>query len=45
MNKLSGDSMCILPFIHMNPNPSGEVFPCCIAASEPIGDMNDNTLE
>ena len=45
MNKLSGPSMCIMPFIHMHTYPSGKVFPCCISTSEPIGDMNENTLE
>lgn len=37
--------MCIMPFIHMHTYPSGKVFPCCISTSEPIGDMNENTLE
>ena len=39
--------MCILPFMHMHTWPSGEVFPCCFSArpSEPIGDINENTLE
>ena len=38
--------MCILPFIHMHNWPSGEVFLCCDStAQEPIGDVNENTLE
>ena len=50
MNKLSGDTMCILPFIHMNSNPSGEVFLCCVSSRESggldqLGDVNENTLE
>lgn len=44
-NKLDGPSMCIVPFIHLHTWPAGQVFPCCVAASEPIGDMNENTLE
>ena len=44
-NKLNGPSMCIVPFIHLHTWPGGQVFPCCVATSEPIGDMNENTLE
>jgi MoaA/NifB/PqqE/SkfB family radical SAM enzyme len=29
----------------MNSNPSGKVFPCLASTPEPIGDMNENTLE
>jgi hypothetical protein len=49
LNKLSGPSMCILPFMHMHTWPAGQVFPCCWGrtpfSSETIGDMNENTLE
>jgi MoaA/NifB/PqqE/SkfB family radical SAM enzyme len=41
-------TMCILPFMHIYTWPSGQVFPCCfsgVPSSEPIGDMNENTLE
>jgi len=39
LNKLSEDTVCILPFMHMHTWPSGEVFICCegVSGSEPIG--------
>lgn len=39
-------SFCILPWIHLHVNPSGDVYPCCVVDwREKIGSVNDSTLE
>lgn len=44
VNKSS--TLCVLPWIHMNIQPNGDIYPCCMAPyGEPIGNTKDNTLE
>lgn len=38
------NTICILPWIHMNVSPSGIVSTCCIS-NHTIGDLSNNTLE
>jgi len=39
-------SFCILPWIHLNVNPNGNVYPCCVVHWEDnVGNVKDNTLE
>jgi MoaA/NifB/PqqE/SkfB family radical SAM enzyme len=39
-------TFCILPWIHLNTWPNGNVYPCCLTDwREDIGNMKDNTLE
>lgn len=39
-------SFCILPWIHLNVNPNGNVYPCCIVDwRENVGNVKDNSLE
>lgn len=39
-------TFCILPWIHMNIQPNGDIYPCCMAPyGEKIGNTKDNTLE
>jgi len=39
-------SFCVLPWIHLNTWPNGNVYPCCLTDwREDIGNMKDNTLE
>ena len=50
LEKNTGDSIsktfCILPWIHMNTWPNGNVYPCCLTDwREDIGNLKDNTLE
>jgi len=49
-NKTHGDSIsetfCVLPWIHLNTWPNGNVYPCCLTDwRESLGNMKDNTLE
>ena len=37
-------TFCILPWIHTAVNPNGDVHLCC-RKSEPVGNINDETLE
>lgn len=40
------DTFCVLPWIHMNTWPNGNVYPCCLTDwREEVGNLNDNTLE
>ena len=40
------DTFCILPWIHLNVQPNGDVYPCCMAPyGETIGNTRENTLE
>lgn len=39
------DSFCVLPWMHLNVQPNGEVFQCCMAPTDrPVGNVADNTL-
>ena len=39
-------SFCVLPWIHLNTWPNGNVYPCCLTDwREDIGNLKDNTLE
>lgn len=39
------ENFCIIPWIHLNVNPSGEVFQCCIAhADGVVGDLRQSSL-
>jgi len=39
-------SFCVLPWIHLNTWPNGNVYPCCLTDwREEIGNLKDNTLE
>jgi radical SAM protein with 4Fe4S-binding SPASM domain len=39
-------SFCVLPWIHLNTWPNGNVYPCCLTDwQEEIGNLKDNTLE
>lgn len=40
------DSFCVLPWIHLNIQPNGDIYPCCMAPyGDTIGNTADNTLE
>lgn len=40
------ESFCVLPWIHLNTWPNGNVYPCCLTDwREEIGNLKDNTLE
>ena len=40
------ESFCVLPWIHLNTWPNGNVYPCCLTDwREDIGNLKDNTLE
>ena len=39
------ESFCVLPWMHLNVQPNGEVFQCCMAPTDrPVGNVKDNTL-
>jgi len=39
-------SFCVLPWIHLNTWPNGNVYPCCLTDwRETVGNLKDNTLE
>lgn len=39
------ESFCVLPWMHLNVQPNGEVFQCCMAPHDrPVGDVTKNTL-
>lgn len=39
------DTFCILPWVHMNVQPNGDVYQCCMAPHDmPVGNTRDNTL-
>ena len=46
-NKLkSTDTFCILPWLHLNVQPNGDIYPCCMAPyGEAIGNTTNDTLE
>lgn len=40
------DTFCVLPWIHLNTWPNGNVYPCCLTDwREDIGNLKDATLE
>lgn len=42
----STDTFCVLPWLHLNVQPNGDIYPCCMAPyGEPIGNTKDDTLE
>ena len=42
----SKDTFCILPWIHLNVQPNGDVYPCCMAPyGDTIGNTKDQTLQ
>lgn len=44
--KHSSHNICVLPWVHVNLNPNGEVVPCCIADDNyVIGDLNTQSIE
>lgn len=39
------DSFCILPWIHMNVQPNGSIYQCCMAPHDsPVGNTSEHTL-
>lgn len=39
-------TFCVLPWLHLNTWPNGNVYPCCLTDwREELGNMKDNTLE
>ena len=40
---IDSDVFCILPWIHLSPEPTGKVLPCCIGKS-PVGNSKTNSL-
>ena len=42
----STDTFCVLPWLHLNVQPNGDIYPCCMAPyGENIGNTSDVTLE
>ena len=42
----SSDSFCILPWVHVNLNPNGNIVPCCITHGDNImGNINESPIE
>jgi radical SAM protein with 4Fe4S-binding SPASM domain len=40
------ETFCVLPWIHLNTWPNGNVYPCCLTDwRNEVGNMKDNTLE
>jgi len=40
------DTFCVLPWMHLNVQPNGGVFNCCMAPHDsPVGNTKDDTLE
>lgn len=40
------ESFCVLPWLHLNTWPNGNVYPCCLTDwQEEVGNLKDNTLE
>ena len=42
---VENDSFCILPWTHAHLFPTGKVFPCCVAAIKPVGDLKESRFE
>mgnify|MGYP001133931974 CR=1 FL=1 len=46
MNKENKDTFCILPWNHLNVQPNGDIYQCCMAPyGEKIGNTKNDTLE
>ena len=44
--KHSSHNICVLPWVHVNLNPNGEVVPCCVSTNNyVIGDLNNQPIE
>lgn len=44
--KHSLDNFCILPWIHLNLNPNGDIAPCCITeGNDTMGNINNTPIE
>ena len=44
--KHSLDNFCILPWIHLNLDPNGDIAPCCITeGNDVMGNINDTPIE
>lgn len=42
----STDTFCILPWLHLNVQPNGDIYPCCMAPyGDNIGNTSTHTLE
>jgi len=42
----STKSFCVLPWLHLNVQPNGDIYPCCMAPyGDTIGNTSDSTLE
>jgi len=42
----STETFCILPWVHLNVQPNGDIYPCCMAPyGDNIGNTKDDTLE
>lgn len=46
MNNLPSETFCSLPWTHLNVQPNGDIFPCCMSPyNAPIGNTSRDTLE
>ena len=46
MSKIPSKTFCTLPWIHLNTQPNGDIYPCCMAPyGDSIGNTKDNTLK
>lgn len=46
MKKLPSKSFCVLPWIHLNVQPKGDIYPCCMAPyGKAIGNTKEDKLE
>ncbi len=44
-NPADSKVFCVLPWVHMNVATDGGVFPCCVAAGDPVGSVRRATLQ
>lgn len=45
-DQLVSKTFCVLPWLHLNIQPNGDIYPCCMAPyGKPIGNTKNNTLE
>ena len=43
---IPSESFCTLPWTHLNIQPNGDIYPCCMAPyNKPIGNISKSTLE
>lgn len=46
MNNLPSKTFCSLPWTHLNVQPNGDIYPCCMSPyNQPIGNTSKDTLE